>query len=149
MDTPFAPPNAHDLLIIASSMQVLNEDMAGDEVQRSVRQCLLSFFSAFDSETLPPPSIDPYVMRNIDNPLYQKDICPPFLQKVEYVRKRILDNCSAKRGFTRGSVVSGFRKSLHCKHLTLYTPSSARMSPENTHKLMGLHMEILILGIIL
>ncbi len=29
------------------------------------------------------------------------------------------------------------------KHSTLY---SARMSPENTHKLMGLYMEVLIVG---
>ncbi len=33
--------------------------------------------------------------------------------------------------------------------LTLYTPYSARMSPEDTHKLMGLYMEVLILGVIL
>ncbi len=30
-----------------------------------------------------------------------------------------------------------------------YTPYSARMSPENTHKLMGFYMEVLILGVIL
>ncbi len=30
----------------------------------------------------------------------------------------------------------------------LYTPYSTRMSPENTHKLMGFYMEVLILGII-
>ncbi len=30
-----------------------------------------------------------------------------------------------------------------------YTPYSARMSPENTHKLMGFYMEVLVLGIIL
>ena len=92
---------------------MLVEDLAGDEVQKSIRKCLLSFFSAFDSETLPPPSTDPHVMRNIENPLYQQDISPMFLQKTQYVRKRILDNCSAKRGFTGGSVVSGFRKSLN------------------------------------
>ncbi len=34
---------------------------------------------------------------------------------------------------------------LLCLH---YTPYSARMSPENTHKLMGIYMEVLILGII-
>ncbi len=28
-----------------------------------------------------------------------------------------------------------------------YTPCSARMSPENTHKLMGFYMEVLILGV--
>ncbi len=30
-----------------------------------------------------------------------------------------------------------------------YTPYSARMSPETTHKLMGFYMEVLILGAIL
>ncbi len=30
-----------------------------------------------------------------------------------------------------------------------YTPYSARMSPENTHKLMGIYMEVVILGVIL
>ncbi len=29
-----------------------------------------------------------------------------------------------------------------------YTPYSARMSQENTHKLMGFYMEVLILGVI-
>ena len=49
-------------------------------------------------------------MQNIENPLYQKEISPAFLQKVEYVRKRIFDNCAPKKGFTEGSIVSGFRK---------------------------------------
>ena len=48
-------------------------------------------------------------MQNIENPLYQKDISPIFLQKVEYVRKRIFDNCAPKKGFSGGSIVSGFR----------------------------------------
>ncbi len=30
-----------------------------------------------------------------------------------------------------------------------YTPYGTRMSPENTHKLMGLYMEVLILSITL
>ncbi len=30
-----------------------------------------------------------------------------------------------------------------------YTPYSARVSPENTHKLMGFYMEVLMLGVIL
>ncbi len=32
---------------------------------------------------------------------------------------------------------------------TSYTPYSARMSPENAHKLIGLHIEVLILGVTL
>ncbi len=41
--------------------------------------------------------------------------------------------------------------SLGSKELTLCTLQvySARMSPENTHKLMGGYMEVLILGVIL
>ncbi len=35
------------------------------------------------------------------------------------------------------------------ERLTLYTPYSARMSPENTHKLMRFYMDVLILGVIL
>ncbi len=30
-----------------------------------------------------------------------------------------------------------------------YTPYSARMSPETTHKIMGFYMEVLILGVTL
>lgn len=86
------------------------EDATDDETQKGIRQCILSFFNAFDAETLPPPSTDPHVMWNIENPLYQKDISPAFLEKVEYVRKRIFDNCAPKKGFTGGSIVSGFRK---------------------------------------
>ena len=87
------------------------DDATGDETQNSIRQCILSFFCGFDAETLPPPSTDQHVMQNIENPLYQKDISPTFLQKVEYVRKRILNNCTPKRGFSEGSVISGFRES--------------------------------------
>ena len=100
----------HEALLNHSHMQVLVPDATDDEYQQRIRQCLLSFFSAFDAETLPPPSTDAHVMRNIENPLYQKDISPYFLQKVEYVRKRILDSCTAKRGFAHGSKVNGFRK---------------------------------------
>ena len=100
----------HEALLNHSHVQVLVPDATDDEYQQRIRQCLLSFFSAFDAETLPPPSTDPHVMRNIENPLYQKDINPLFLQKVEYVRKRILDCCTAKRGFAHGSKVNGFRK---------------------------------------
>ena len=85
------------------------EDATDDETQKGIRQCILSFFNAFDAETLPPPSTDPHVMWNIENPLYQKEISPAFLHKVEYVRKRIFDNCVPKKGFTGGSIVSGFR----------------------------------------
>ena len=91
-------------------VQVFVEEATDDEGRKAITECLLSFFSAFDAETLPPPSADPHVMRNIENPLYQKDISPIFLQKVEYVRRRIFDSCVPKKGFTRGSIVSGFRK---------------------------------------
>ncbi len=37
----------------------------------------------------------------------------------------------------------------HGLPLNPYTPFSTRMNPENTHKLMGFYMEVLILGIIL
>ena len=59
---------------------------------------------------LPPPSTDPHVIQNIENPIYQKQISPDFLKKVEYVRKKIFDYCAPKKGFSRGSVVRGFRK---------------------------------------
>ena len=90
--------------------QVLVDDTISDETDRNIRQCILSFFSGFDAETLPPPSTEPHVMQNIENPLYQKDISPAFLHKVEYVRKRIFDNSAPKQGFSEGSVISGFRK---------------------------------------
>ena len=89
---------------------MLAPDENDDECQRNIRQCLLTFFSSFDAETIPPPSTDAHVMSNIEDPLYQKDISPQFLQKVEYVRKRILDCCTAKRGFGKGSVINGIRK---------------------------------------
>lgn len=81
-----------------------------DEMQKSIRQCILSFFCAFDAETLPPPSTDPHVMQNIENPLYQKEINPSFLQQVEYIKTRIFNNCAPKKGFSGGSVISGSRK---------------------------------------
>ena len=90
---------------------MLKEEATDDDTQKSIRRCLLSFFRAFDAETLPPPSVNQHVMQNIENPAYQKDLNPNFLHKVEYIRKRIFKNCEAKRGFTAGSVVSGFRKS--------------------------------------
>ena len=85
-------------------------DSTADDAQRNIGQHILSFFCGFDAETLPPPSTDRHVMQNIENPLYQKDINPAFLHKVEYVRKRIFDNCTPKRGFSEGSVISGFRE---------------------------------------
>ncbi len=36
-----------------------------------------------------------------------------------------------------------------CCEYVHYTHYSTRMSPDNTHKLMGFYMEVLILGIIL
>ncbi len=41
-----------------------------------------------------------------------------------------------------------YHNSLHFGAV-LYTLYSARMSPENTHKLMGFYMEVLILGVML
>jgi hypothetical protein len=93
-----------------SDDQVLVDDSKDDETKKGISQCILSFFCAFDAETLPPPSTDAHVMQNIENPLYQKDISPEFLRKVEYVRKRIFNNCAPKKGFTGGSIVGGFRK---------------------------------------
>ena len=101
------------LLTLLLAVQVLVEDkdeFEQDSDHQRIRRNLLSFFSDFDAETLPPPSTDKTVMNNIDNPLYRGDISPHFLQQVEYVRKRILQNCSAKRGFSPGSLITGFRK---------------------------------------
>ena len=95
---------------------MLKEEATDDDTQKSIRRCLLSFFRAFDAETLPPPSVDQHVMQNIENPAYHKDLSHAFLNKVEYIRKRIFKNCEAKRGFTAGSVVSGFRKSSRTDH---------------------------------
>ena len=86
-------------------------DATDDQSQNDVRRCLLGLFNSFDAETLPPPSIDPEVMQNIDNPKFQKDISPLFLKKLAHVKKQIFDNCSPKRGYTgHGTVISGFRK---------------------------------------
>ncbi len=41
----------------------------------------------------------------------------------------------------------GYLVTPYMEDLTLYTLYSARMSPENTHKLMGFYMEGLILGV--
>ena len=79
------------------------ENTTDNEKQKEIRQCILSFFSAFDAETLPPPSTDPYVMWNIEDPRYQKDISPSFLQQVE-----IFNYCAPKKGFTGGNI-NGFR----------------------------------------
>ena len=84
--------------------------MAGSEVQKNTRRCLLSFFSSFDAETLPPPSTNPAVLRNIENPAYYMEINPGFREKSEIVISRIMQNYCAKRGFTEGSLVSGSRK---------------------------------------
>ena len=81
-----------------------------DSDQQRFRRNLLNFFSAFDAETLPSPSSDKNVLSNMDNPMYQGDISPDFLHQVENVRKCILNNCSAKRGLSPGSLVSGFRE---------------------------------------
>lgn len=98
------------MYVLCKILQVLSEDMAGSEVQRNTRRCLLSFFSSFDSETLPPPSTNPAVMSNIENPAYYKEINPAFRKKSEIVISRIMLNYCAKRGFTEGSLVSGSRK---------------------------------------
>ncbi len=86
------------------------EGATGDETQKGIRQCILRFFCAFDAETLPPPSTKPHVIQDIENPRYQEEISTKFLQKVEFVREKFFDNCSPKKGFTGGSVVTGFRK---------------------------------------
>jgi hypothetical protein len=59
---------------------------------------------------LPPPSATPIVLQNIDNPLYQGCISRMFLEGVERIKDKILDNCVPKKGSTEGSLVSGFRK---------------------------------------
>ena len=84
------------------------ENTTDNEKQKGIRQCILSFFSAFDAETLPPPTTDPYVMWNIEDPRYQKDISPSFLQQVEDIRKKIFNYCAPKKGFTGGNI-NGFR----------------------------------------
>ena len=61
---------------------------------------------------IPPPSTNPHVMENIEDPRYKEEISHYFLQQVEYVRHRILDKCQPKRGYTEGSLMNGIREYL-------------------------------------
>ena len=60
---------------------------------------------------IPPPSLDPHVIANIEDPSYRKYINPKFIQQIEHVRRKILDVCQPKRGYTEGSLMNGIRKS--------------------------------------
>ena len=59
---------------------------------------------------IPPPSTDPHVAANIDNPSYREEINPEFFQRIEQVCDKILKECKPKRGVTEGSLMNGKRK---------------------------------------
>ena len=59
---------------------------------------------------IPPPSFDPHVAANIDNPSYREKINPEFFQRIEQVCDKILKGCKPKRGYTEGSLMNGIRK---------------------------------------
>ena len=80
--------------------------------QAKASKIILKFFSSFDAETIPPPSTNPHVMKNIEDPRYQKDLSPDFLNQIDFVRHKIFDKCQPKRGFAEGSLVNGIREYL-------------------------------------
>ncbi len=70
------------------------------------------------------------------SPFFPESMCVPVGEALVPAEEGIWDNYRVK-------------KQLLHSWLALYTPYSARMSPENTHKVMGFYMEISILGFIL
>lgn len=59
---------------------------------------------------IPPPSTSPHVMANIEDIRYKDEINIDFHRQVEYVRRKILEKCLPKRGYTEGSQMNGLRK---------------------------------------
>ena len=82
----------------------------GDDIQKQASKYLLEFFTSLDAEMVPPPSTDPDIVANIDNPIYREKINPEFFLKVEHVCAKILNECQPKRGYTEGSLMNGKRK---------------------------------------
>lgn len=62
---------------------------------------------------IPLPSDDPSVIDNLEDPSYKGEINPRFLEQIEHVCHKILNNCQPKKGYTKGSLMNGIRKS-HC-----------------------------------
>ena len=59
---------------------------------------------------MPPPSFDPQVAADIDNPRYREKSNPEFFQRIEQVCDKILKESKPKRGYTEGSLMNGMRK---------------------------------------
>ena len=62
---------------------------------------------------IPIPSCDSSVIENLEDPNYKGEINPRFLEQIEHVRYKILNNCQPKKSYTKGSLMNGIRKS-HC-----------------------------------
>ncbi len=59
---------------------------------------------------LPYPTLNKKALANLQDPNYKREINSEFLQKGNDVIQKILQKCSPKRGYDRGSVVNGIRK---------------------------------------
>ncbi|CAH1263181.1 GBP6 [Branchiostoma lanceolatum] len=89
-----------------------------------VSRAITSFFPALDCRTLPPPSSDTDVMRNIETS--QDKLDPEFNQGVEDLVKDILSTVKPKQGFGQGKTVTGRQLAALVQHYvaTLNDPRS-------------------------
>ena len=66
---------------------------------------------------IPPPSPDPNVIANIEDPSYREHINPKFFQQIKHVRCKIFDLLQPKTGYTEGSLMNGIRKSCTIRYI--------------------------------
>ena len=107
----------------------MSEDFPVNDAQIQASKCLLEFFVTLDAEMIPPPSIDPHITANIEDPRYRECINPKFFQQIELVQSKILDGCQPKKGYTEGSLMNGIRKSCTIRYIyvkNLCTQNSQR-----------------------
>lgn len=103
---------------------------------QKVAESILSFFPGFEAFTLPSPTVDPEVMKSIND--NKRDINPLFFSGLETFKRLLRNVLVPKNSFNDGELVTGEGGygRFHELHLLMVFNAHLRLSHRMQHKNM-------------
>lgn len=85
--------------------KVHDSSSASPDDQQKVAESILSFFHGFEAFTLPSPTVDPEMLKSIND--IRRRINPLFLSGLEAFKRLLGDVLTPKKSFNEGELVTG------------------------------------------
>lgn len=112
----------------------MQDSLAVAQEGQKVAESILSFFPGFEAFTLPSPTVDPEVMKSIND--NKRDINPLFFSDLEKFKRLLRNVLVPKNSFNDGELVTGEREcgTFHELYLLMVPNAYLRLSYRTQRK---------------